>query len=199
MAEKEDEKNIDKENEMEDKKEEEKDESGCQDIQNGEGSVSLSEESCETEELRKALEEKEKEAVEYKELWLRALADYDNFKKRTQKEMEQIKLYAGEQLIKDILPVLDNFERALDSLEDKNSAVYDGIKLIYNQIKGILNKYGVQEIEAEGRPFDPQFHEAIMTVESDEHENDTVVEVLRKGYTYHSKVIRPSLVKVAKK
>jgi molecular chaperone GrpE len=199
LAEKEDEKNIDQKNEMEDKKEEEKDESSCQDIQNGEGSVSLSEESCETEELRKALEEKENEAAKYKELWLRALADYDNFKKRTQKEMERMQLYAGEQLIKDIIPVLDNFERAIDSLEDKNSAIYEGIKLIYNQMKGVLNKYGVEEIEAEGKPFDPQLHEAIMTVETDEYESDTVVEVLRKGYTYHSKVIRPSLVKVAKK
>jgi molecular chaperone GrpE len=190
--EKEDEKNIDQKNEQ-------KDEYGSQELQNGADSISVKEGSFEVEELKKALEEKENEAAKYKELWLRALADYDNFKKRTQKEMERIQLYAGEQLIKDIIPVLDNLERAIDSLEDKNSAIYEGIKLIYNQIKGVLNKYGVEEIEAEGKPFDPQLHEAIMTVETDEYESDTVVEVLRKGYTYHSKVIRPSLVKVAKK
>lgn len=164
-----------------------------------ENTASGSQDTLEIEELKNALKTKEKEAADYKELWLRALADYDNFKKRTQKEIEQIQLYAGEQLIKDILPILDNFERALDSIKDTDSAVYEGVKLIYNQMKSVLNKYGVQEIEAEGKPFDPQFHEAMMTVESDEYESDTVVEVLRKGYTYHSKVIRPSLVKVAKK
>ncbi|WP_073253078.1 nucleotide exchange factor GrpE [Caldanaerovirga acetigignens] len=190
--EKEDEKNIDQKNEQ-------KDEYGSQELQNGADSISVKEGSFEVEELKKALEEKENEAAKYKELWLRALADYDNFKKRTQKEMERIQLYAGEQLIKDIIPVLDNLERAINSIEDKDSAIYEGIKLIYNQIKSILAKYGVEEIEAEGKPFDPQLHEAIMTVETDEYESDTIVEVLRKGYTYHSKVIRPSLVKVAKK
>ncbi|TYP54985.1 nucleotide exchange factor GrpE [Thermosediminibacter litoriperuensis] len=162
-------------------------------------SSSAHENVSETEELKRALEEKEKEAADYKERWLRALADYDNFKKRTQKEIQDIYLYAGEQLIKDILPILDNFERALNSVEDTESATYEGVKLIYNQMKNVLNKFGVREIEAEGKPFDPHFHEVIMTVESDKYESDTVVEVLQKGYTYHSKVIRPCLVKVAKK
>ncbi|ADL07670.1 GrpE protein [Thermosediminibacter oceani DSM 16646] len=166
-----------------------------------EGAISDSEHEnvSETEELKKALEEKEKEAAEYKERWMKALADYDNLKKRFQKEIEEIHLYAGEQLIKDILPVLDNFERALNSIKDTESSTYDGVKLIYNQMKNVLNKYGVREIEAEGKPFDPHFHEAMMKVESDEYETDTVVEVFQKGYTYHSKVIRPCLVKVAKK
>lgn len=170
-----------------------------EDVQRADQSTCDSDESNKEEELKKALEEKEKEAAHYKELWLRALADYDNLKKRTQKEIENIQLYAGEQLIKDIIPVLDNFERAIDSVEDKESAFYNGIKMIYNQLKGVMKKYGVEEIEAQGKPFDPKLHEAIMTVESEEYEDETVVEVLRKGYTYHSKVIRPSLVKVAKK
>lgn len=192
MAEKEAEKIVDQE----------QGEGEDEDVQRADQSACNSDESNKEEELKKALEEKEKEAAHYKELWLRALADYDNLKKRTQKEIENIQLYAGEQLIKDIIPVLDNFERAIDSVEDvedKESAFYNGIKMIYNQLKGVMKKYGVEEIEAQGKPFDPKLHEAIMTVESEEYEDETVVEVLRKGYTYHSKVIRPSLVKVAKK
>ncbi|HHW01536.1 MAG TPA: nucleotide exchange factor GrpE [Thermoanaerobacterales bacterium] len=151
------------------------------------------------ETLEKTLEDKQKQIDEYKNRWYRAQADFDNFRKRTQKEIQDIHLYAGEQLIKDILPIVDNFERALNSIEDREGPIYKGVQLIYQQLKNVLEKYDVKEIDAQGKAFDPRFHEAVMQVESQEHENDTVIEVLQKGYLFHTKVIRPSMVKVAKK
>lgn len=148
--------------------------------------------------LNKLLEDKQKEIDEYKNRWLRAQADFDNYKKRMQREIQEINLYAGEQLVKDILPVIDNFERALDSEKDTNDGFYKGVKLIYQQIIDVLKKHEIQEIEALGKPFDPSYHEAVMMVESEEFKPDTVAEVLLKGYMYHSKVIRPSMVKVVK-
>jgi len=155
-------------------------------------------ETQEIDTLNKLLEDKQKEIDEYKRRWLRAQADFENYKKRMQREMQEISLYAGEQLVKDILPVIDNFERALNSVQDKNDAFYKGVKLIYQQIIDILKKYEIKEIEALGKPFDPNYHEAVMMVDSEEFKPDTVAEVLLKGYMYHSKVIRPSMVKVVK-
>lgn len=151
------------------------------------------------ETLEKTIEDQQKQIDEYKNRWYRAQADFDNFRKRTQKEIQDIHLYAGEQLINDILPVVDNFERAMDSIEDREGPIYKGIQLIYQQLKKVLEKYDVKEIDAQGKTFDPRFHEAVMQVESQEYENDTVIEVLQKGYLFHTKVIRPSMVKVAKK
>jgi len=153
----------------------------------------------EAKDFEKIIEEKQAEIDDHKNRYLRLYADFDNFRKRSQKEIQEIYRYAGEQLIKDILPVIDNFERALDSLEDKESSVYEGVELIYKQFKTVLEKHDVREIEALGKAFDPNFHDAVMTVESEELDNDTVAEVLLKGYTYNTKVIRPSMVKVAKK
>jgi molecular chaperone GrpE len=148
--------------------------------------------------LNELLEDKQREIEEYRNRWLRSQADFDNYKKRMQREIQDINLYAGEQLVKDILPVIDNFERALNSVKDEDDAFYKGVKLIYQQIVDVLNKHEIKEIEALGKPFDPNFHEAVMIIESEELEPDTVAEVLLKGYTYHSKVIRPSMVKVVK-
>lgn len=150
-------------------------------------------------ELERAVEDKQRQVDEYKNRWYRAQADFDNYRKRIQKEIQDINLYAGEQLLKDFLPVIDNFERALVSLEGKENSMYKGIELIYRQLRDIFEKHGVKEIQAQGKPFDPHFHEAVMQVESQDYEDDTVVEVLQKGYLYHTKVLRPSMVKVAKK
>ncbi len=153
----------------------------------------------EIERLNKLIEDKQAQIDEYKNRWLRTQADFDNFRKRTKKEMQDIHLYACEEFIKELLPVMDNFERALDSIEDKSNAFYKGVELIYQQILNIFEKFNVKQIKALGEPFDPRFHEAIMQEQSDEHENETVIEVFQKGYTYHSRVIRPSKVKVSKK
>ena len=150
------------------------------------------------EDFEKILEEKERQIEDYKNRWIRTHADFDNYRKRSQKEIQEIYRYAGEQLIKDILPIVDNFERALDSVDDKESSLYQGVELIYKQFKETLEKHDVKEIEALGKPFDPNFHDAVMMVESEEFTENTVAEVLLKGYQYNTKVIRPSMVKVAK-
>lgn len=155
-------------------------------------------ETQEIDKLNKLLEDKQKEIDVYKNRWLRAQADFENYKKRMQREIQEINLYAGELLVRDILPVIDNLERALDSVKDKNDAVYKGVQLIYQQLVDVLKKHEIREIEALGKPFDPNYHEAVMMVESEEFKPNTVAEVLLKGYMYHSKVIRPSMVKVAK-
>lgn len=151
-----------------------------------------------TEELAKIIIGKDKLIEDYKGRWLRAKADYDNYSKRTQKEIREIHMYAAEEFVKDLLPVMDNFERALDSVEDKSGAVYQGINMIYQQLKNVLAQYDVKEIEALGERFDPRYHEAAMRVNCAEYDDETVVEVFQKGYIYHSRVIRPSMVKVAK-
>lgn len=156
------------------------------------------EDNVEKEDLNALLELKQQEIEEYKRRWLRSQADLDNYRKRIQREMAENSLYAAEPLAKDLLPVLDNFERALSSIEDKEDPRYQGVHLIYQQLINLLEKHYIKEIEALGQPFDPNFHDAVMTVENDEHAEDTVVEVLQKGYIYHSKVIRPSMVKVSK-
>lgn len=152
----------------------------------------------EQENLHKIIEEKQKEIDEYKNRWLRTQADFENYRKRTQRDMQDIYLYAGEELVKDILPVLDNFERALDSVEEKDDALYRGVELIYQQFIKILEKHEIKEIQALGKPFDPSYHDAVMMIKSEEYKADTVAEVMLKGYMYHSKVIRPSMVKVSK-
>lgn len=144
------------------------------------------------------LEQRQREVEEYKHRWLRVQADFDNYRKRTQREIEDIHRYAAEALAKDLLPVMDNFERALSCVEDENDPIYKGVYLIYQQLKNLLGEYCIREIEALGQPFDPNYHDAAMMIESDDHDEGTVVEVLQKGYLYHSKVIRPSMVKVSK-
>ncbi|GAQ25553.1 MULTISPECIES: nucleotide exchange factor GrpE [Tepidanaerobacter] len=148
--------------------------------------------------MSQIIEAKEKEIDNYKNKWLRTQADLENYRKRVERDIQEIHKYAGEKLVKDILPILDNFERALSAIEDKESDLYRGVEMIYEEFKRMLEKHGVKEIEALGKPFDPYYHEAIMTVESNEHEPGIVVEVVRKGYMYNSKVIRPSMVKVSK-
>jgi molecular chaperone GrpE len=155
--------------------------------------------SIKIKEMESKISEKEKEIEELKNLWLRCQADFDNFRKRKQKEIQDIRLYAGESFINDLLPVIDNFERALATTSDKDDPFYRGVELIYQQLKGVLEKHDIREIEALGKIFDPNFHEAVTQVNSEEYEDDMVAEVLQKGYTYHSKVLRPSRVKVCKK
>lgn len=144
------------------------------------------------------LEEKQQEIEKYKNLLLRSKADFENYRKRAKRDIQNARLYAAEDLVIDILSVVDNFERALDSVEDKSDSVYKGIELIYQQFIKLLEKHNIKEIEAEGKPFDPRYHQAVMQVEAKEYDNNTVAEVIQKGYLYNSKVIRPSMVKVAK-
>lgn len=152
----------------------------------------------ELDKIKQELEEKQQEAEKYKNLFLRSKADFENYRRRAKRDIQNAQLYAAEDLVIDILSVVDNFERALSSVEDKSDSVYEGVELIYQQLIKILNKHNIKEIEAEGKPFDPRYHQAVMQVETEEYENNTITEVIQKGYLYNSKVIRPSMVKVAK-
>ncbi|SHE30852.1 molecular chaperone GrpE [Caldanaerobius fijiensis DSM 17918] len=149
--------------------------------------------------LKEELYEKTRQADEYLDIARRVQAEFDNFRKRTQKEKENLIKYANEQLILAILPVLDNLERAAAvEVNEANKSIVDGVNMVINQFKKVLSDFDVKEIEAEGKQFDPYKHHAVMQVEDSGLEPNTVVEVLQKGYELNDRVIRPSLVKVAK-
>ena len=131
--------------------------------------------------------------------YLRLMAEFQNYKKRVAKEKTDIHAYANEKIVTELLEVLDNFERALasdTSAEDEGYA--QGMKLIFDQLLGVLIKSGLEEVKALGEEFDPNLHNAVMTADSDEYDSNKVCNVLQKGYSLNGKVIRPSMVTVAK-
>ena len=136
----------------------------------------------------------EEEALNLK--YMRLMADFQNFKRRTEKEKGDIYAFANEKLIGELLNVIDNFERAL-AMAEEGDGFAEGIRLIFKQLQGVLEKSGVAEIEALGQDFDPNFHNAVMMEDSAEYESGKVTEVLQKGYMLNNRVIRPSMVKVA--
>ena len=126
----------------------------------------------------------------------RLQADFENFKRRTRQEKEELGVVVTGELILSLLPVIDNFERALKTEAKDPQAVMDGIKMIYKQLTQTLEKAGTAPIEAVGKQFDPNQHEAVMRVEDDAKEDGMIVDELQKGYTVLGRVIRPSMVKV---
>jgi len=127
----------------------------------------------------------------------RQMAEFENFRKRTDKEKSQMYDMGAKNVIEKILPVMDNFERGLESVpEGSDKAFVDGMQMIYKQLSGELEKLGVKPIEAVGQPFDPNFHNAVMQTESEEYESGTVAQELQKGYMYHDTLVRPSMVAV---
>ncbi|HPD90808.1 MAG: nucleotide exchange factor GrpE [Clostridia bacterium] len=139
----------------------------------------------------------ESQEEELKTQYLRLAADFANYKKRSEKERSDIHAFANEKLVAKLLEVLDNFDRALAQEETEKNPVWEGMALIYKQLLGILEGSGLEEIQALGQPFDPEFHEALMMDSSTDQESGTVTEVFQKGYMLHKKVIRPTRVKVA--
>lgn len=146
----------------------------------------------------KKLEEKNKEL---EDSLLRSKAEFINYRKRLEEEQSRIMKYCNEDLIKQLLPILDNFERAIkmddDNLNDEVSKFLSGIKMIYCSLINILKENGVVEIDGANKPFDPVYHEAIMTEKKEGLESEMVIEVLQKGYILKGKVIRPAMVKVS--
>lgn len=133
------------------------------------------------------------------ERYMRLMAEFQNFKKRTAKEKSDIHAYGNEKLLLELLPVFDNFERALSTnVTDDPEAYAQGMGLIFNQMKEAIAKVGIEEIVAEGEEFNPDFHNAVMTEDSEEHDAGKVTKVLQKGYKLNSKVVRPSMVVVSK-
>lgn len=167
-------------------------------IENVENTEETKEDVAELEKLKRELESKTKEIEELNNRFLRLQADFVNFKTRVEKEKESIYSYASEDILNSMLPILDNFERALSSSTDVEDGFYKGMEMIYNQLIKVLNENGLEEIEALHEKFDPNYHHAVFQEESDEYEEGTIIEVFQKGYKLKDKVIRPSMVKVAK-
>ncbi|MGG0823270.1 nucleotide exchange factor GrpE [Paenibacillus turicensis] len=139
------------------------------------------------------------ELEEQQQRVLRTQADFDNFRRRTQKEKEDLAKYASSLLITELLPVIDNFERALSTGTDNPevSSYAKGVEMIFRQLEGVLKAEGLEEMNSVGQPFNPEFHQAIMQVESDEYEEGIVVEEVQKGYKLKDRVLRPAMVKVS--
>ena len=133
-----------------------------------------------------------------KEQILRVRAEAENFRKRLQREKDEFVRFAREGFIRELLPVKDNLERALAHAEQEPASIVDGVRMTVEQFASILKNMGVEPVEAVGQPFDPALHEAMTQVESSEHEPNSVVAELQKGYTLHGRLLRPAMVSVAK-
>ncbi len=149
-------------------------------------------------ELQQALAAAREEAARNYELYLRALADADNIKKRAQRDKEQYVLYANESLVKKLLSQLDNLEKAIENaaLSQDYAILAKGVEMIYKNMLDILKSEGIECIECIGKCFDPRLHQPLATEDSDEHPDNTIIEEYQKGYTMHDRLLRPSLVKV---
>ena len=152
-------------------------------------------------EKKKKKEKKDKrdeKIAELEDRVKRQLAEFENFRNRTEKEKSSMYEMGARSVIEKILPVIDNFERGMASIPEgeQDSAVATGMQMIYKQLMTELENIGVKPIEAVGKEFDPNFHNAVMQTESDEYDSGTVAQELQKGYTYHDTVVRHSMVSV---
>lgn len=145
---------------------------------------------------KKKKDKSEQKVEELTDRLKRTMAEFDNFRKRTEKEKSSMYIIGAKEIVEKILPVVDNFERGLAQAPE-DDAFADGMKMIYKQLISTLNDLGVQPIEAVGKEFDPNFHNAVMHVEDEEAGENIVVEEFQKGYTYKDFVVRHSMVKVA--
>ena len=150
----------------------------------------------EIEALKGQVEKLAGDLQEKKDRLLRLQADFDNFRRRSAKEREEISAVVTQNFCKDMLPLLDNFERAMAAETKDVEAFQKGVEMIYTQFQEVLKKNGLEQIEAVGQKFDPNFHQAVMRVEDPEKEDDTVAQELQKGYMVKGRVIRPSMVQV---
>jgi molecular chaperone GrpE len=153
-----------------------------------------------TSELEAALKKAQEEAAENYDRFLRASADLENYKKRVSKEKADLIRYGNEELIKELLPVIDNLERALEhtSSEGAQEGIVDGVAMTLQLFLGILQRFGVTPIAVEGEPFDPTKHEAVMEQPTDDYNPGHVVAELQKGYLLNDRLVRPAKVAVAK-
>ncbi|WP_300668703.1 nucleotide exchange factor GrpE [Desulfoluna sp.] len=152
------------------------------------------------------LEEKvkaaEAKATENYDRLLRSTAEFDNYKKRSAREFQESKKYANEAFIKQLLPVVDNLERAVESIDDgvdeSRQSVIEGVKMTLSEIVKVFDKFHLKPLESEGKPFDPNFHQAVIQEETNEVPENTVVKEMQKGYLLHDRLIRPAMVVVSK-
>ncbi|MDD6135191.1 MAG: nucleotide exchange factor GrpE [Selenomonadaceae bacterium] len=148
-----------------------------------------SDEAQQLEKLTADLKEKEERV-------LRLQADFENFRRRTAKEKEELSAVVTQGILKDMLPLLDNFERAMAAEAKDGEAFQKGVEMIFTQFGEVLKKNGLEKIETEGQKFDPNFHQAVMRVQNEELEDDDIAQELQKGYMVKGRVIRPSMVQV---
>jgi molecular chaperone GrpE len=149
--------------------------------------------------LEKDLLDAKNELTEQKDKFVRLQAETDNFRKRLSREKEEFSQYANERLFKELLPIFDNFERALEDPSNDIKSLKEGLEMILNQFSSFLEKEKVEPIEAIGKTFDPMIHEVLTSEESSEHEENTIISQFVKGYTINNRVIRPSQVVISKK
>jgi molecular chaperone GrpE len=152
--------------------------------------------SAEVDALKKQLEETEAKASEYKDKWIRSEAEFQNYRKRIERDHESTRISMKSEIVKKVLPVLDDLERALQN-RPSDDLWAGGIELIVRKFQGVLESEGIRKIEAEGAEFDPNFHEAISNEPSEEVESGHVIAVVQNGYMLGERVIRPALVRVA--
>ena len=151
--------------------------------------------------LKEKLKVKEQEVEKMKDKYLHSLADYDNLRKRVKRDMEDVVKYANEALIKKLLSILDNFERALRISKESKTEFenfYKGVEMIYQEFLRILIKEGLEPFESKGKNFDPSQHEAIGVIETEKHPPMKILEEVEKGYKYRDKILKPAKVLVSK-
>ncbi|MEA3464727.1 MAG: nucleotide exchange factor GrpE [Thermodesulfobacteriota bacterium] len=166
-------------------------------VNSEDGSEELSVEECLQEELAKCRDEVEV----HKDLYLRTRAETDNFKRRMQREKEELSKYANEALLREVLPVIDNLERAVAHARDNDgdtSTLLDGVEMTLGQFQNVLQKFHVTSVDAKGKLFDTACHEAMGQMERDDCEPNTVVDVMQSGYMLNGRLLRPAMVMVSK-
>jgi molecular chaperone GrpE len=147
------------------------------------------------------IEELEKEVEANYDRFVRVTADFDNFKKRTSREVSDLRKFANENILRDMLSVADNLERAIESgskPDSEKKTLLEGVKITLKDLYRMFEKYGVKDFKSEGKPFDPVFHQAMMQDQTDDYPDNTVLNELQKGYTIHERLLRPAMVVVAK-
>ncbi|MFH1239304.1 MAG: nucleotide exchange factor GrpE, partial [bacterium] len=161
----------------------------------------LDEKLSELEITRQSLEEKQKKLQEYHDQILRLRADFDNYRKRMEKEKAEFIKYSNEGLLIKFMALFDDIERAKKAIDDTDNlkTLTSGVNLIYKNFSNFFKQEGVKEIKSVGEILDPNKHHAVMQIESEKHKDDEIVEELQKGYTLNDRVIRPAMVKVSKR
>jgi molecular chaperone GrpE len=154
-----------------------------------------------SEELHKALEEKEESLKELNNKYLYLQADFENFKRIKAKEKQDLLKFGNEVLVKELIPVIDNLERAIEHAEksEEGKGIVEGVQITLNEFLKVLERSGVERIDAIGKKFDPNFHEALFQEEREDMEPDTVTSELQKGYTLNGRLLRPARVAVSKR
>ena len=158
--------------------------------------------SAEIEKLAQALEQKAKEAAEAHDKYLRTSADFDNYRKRMQRDLADFRKYANEQMARELLSVVDHLSLAIKHAAEAgetSDGLRQGVELVYKQLRDVLEKFGITSFASQGEPFDPAKHEAIMQEPTDAVPENMVVQVFQEGYLYHDKVLRHARVSVSRK